>query len=131
MRETEEHYSLFGKINLCVARGGGALEHAQKIRIMYAIKHNQIETLRDHYNNISGFIAWAKIDAHSLNQIRKKNIAPCYEYEWDEGNIAYIHDIYIAPGFRSKTLGFVRKILKRHKVVFYQRNHKNILRILN
>lgn len=96
--------------------------------IEYSVISNTYQILMDQEDNPCGYIIWANVNRETIQRIIRVGVYPKFIYEWREGGICLILDIFNrfekSPFVASQLNSFVRK----KRIISYKRNGKPILK---
>jgi len=73
-----------------------------------AISHRQVKFYFNDDGNPVGFIVWALLDKDVDNRFISSHNFGLHESEWNEGNLLWIMDFLILPGFRKYVVRHMR-----------------------
>ncbi len=85
--------------------------NTSKIRWIYiSARNGNYKIIRNHYGKPCGYIIWARVVRETLIRLEKYDIYPIYEYEYDEGNICLILDVFLLHDRAYELKKFSRRI---------------------
>lgn len=78
-----------------------------------------------------GYALWAKVNKETLARLSRTGLYPQFYYEWDEGHITLLLDIFMSNGLTPLNRRQLLWLRRRHKILAYVRNKKLILTFSN
>ncbi|GEM_PF-3386072 len=93
----------------------GSINQAEFANIQKSCMQNKIHFIQNELKRDIGYICWADINKESFLNLTKFALPPQFSYEWDEGKILLLLDIYFPKNYP------VRKILEALKTKFPKR----------
>ena len=97
-------------------------------RLAYiAILTNNYIFLSKNDGTIVGFVIVANVDAYTLCANINFNRYPEYPYEWDEGKILWILDVFIADGHFISDIRKQLRHLVRDRIVYRHDGDKGVI----
>lgn len=88
-----------------------------------ALSHN-LTIFRDSLMRAIGYVAYANINKESARKILRKNKSPTYLYEWSEGRICLILDVFMVKNSRHDGVYQLRDFISKKRAFMFSRNNK-------
>lgn len=121
---SEDSYkALFDILDLRV-KGGLGVDKAQLRFIQFSILNNSFTFFYDNFGSKSGYAVWANISIETFNRFERSGKFPRYFYEWSEGEICLVLDIYIGGRRLGSNVSSILRLIKKNKILTYFRNGK-------
>ncbi|QNT78805.1 hypothetical protein [Entomobacter blattae] len=103
---------LFGKIMHLHTFSDDFLSEVRIRRIWYSCSFLQATIIKNQVQNSIGYLCWGMFNKESILILKHFETWPIYNYEWNEGNIPTLVDLFILQRYRKQ---FTSKILQTVK----------------
>lgn len=91
-----------------------------------AAETKRISILRAAGGEKIGYVVWGMVNKHSVLNIINNGMMPRYFYEFSEGKICLILNVFSSPG-RSYEFGQqLKTFIRKHRALVYLKNHKAV-----
>lgn len=78
-----------------------------------------------------GYAIWAKVNKETLARLARTGMYPQFYYEWAEGHITLLLDVFMTDGLTSLNRRQLMWLRRRHKILAYVRDKKVTLKFSN
>ena len=114
-----------GKFCLLRAERGLA-SSAEDIRCLSnSIQYGHYSLLRNSDNDIIAYVTWAKINKEAYLAMKQQQVAPKYDYEWDEGPLTLVLDVLVRKGWENFSSPFFLKEARKHNFICFLDKSRN------
>lgn len=127
MKRNNEIKSSLGEVFLLHEASGIALNEVNLKTIKNSIKNDCFKFIYGPEDTLIGYVSWASISRSSYRKIKVEKIDLQYDYEWNEGPISYVQNIFIINGWSHYGINFLHKERKCHKLLFWKRKDRQYL----
>lgn len=108
------------------ASQGGAISSEEWSNLRNSAYSRNCRIFRDALSRPVGYVAWANINKASFSRLMKSGQYPTYPYEWNEGGICLILDVFIAERGRYDALRQLRPFLRSRRLIVFRRSTRGI-----
>ena len=91
-------------------------------QIKYSVVNGKYHIFYDQVGIPRGYVIWADVNRETWRRFVRTGQPPIYSYEWDEGSISIILDLFIPGGISSLGFPTVNKVRKQFRALSYCRN---------
>lgn len=82
---------------------------------------NTIYILRDMSGVSIGYVVYSNINKYSLKTLIRNGTPPRYLYEWSEGKICYVRNIFLMPNRSFEAMRSLLVFSRKSRLILYQR----------
>ncbi len=92
--------------------------------LLIAAEQDKLLILKNAGGSTVGYIVFAGISKYSLLRTIRVGDLPRFPYEWSEGNICLILDVFILPGRSYEAIKQLKYFLRKKRAILYIKNCK-------
>jgi hemolysin-activating ACP:hemolysin acyltransferase len=96
-------------------------------RVVHAAYAGTLTILYNDNNEPVGFVCWAGVNKDSVRIAEKFNCLPTMRWEFKEGNIAMLLEVFFTCPFRREARAAFRRFLASRRAIYYVRKERKRL----
>jgi hypothetical protein len=106
------------------AHSGFSIGPSEILHLLRSCEAGKIAFIENDFGVCIGYLAWASVNRYSIENINRYCVFPRYEYEFSEGRIPLILDVFISPKDRQEGICKLRGIVKKWRLFSFYRKSK-------
>ena len=124
MKEVE--YELLNDVLVLRSQAGALTSPGDLFLITEAAATKSITILRAAGGEKIGYVVWGMINKHSTLNIINNGMMPRYFYEFAEGKICLILNVFTSPGRSREASRQLKVFIRAHRALAYIKKHKAV-----
>lgn len=91
-------------------------------RLLQSCIDGRIRVIKSEQGNLLGYLAWANVTRETMNMLIAIQQLPLYPYEWNDGKLMLIYDIFINRYWQAEAHREIRQYITRRRFYSYFNN---------
>lgn len=106
------------------AQSGYSISPNEIWHLLRACESDRIAFIENDNGENIGYLTWALVNKYTIENIRQHSIFPKYHYEFSDGKIPLILDVFIAPKDRKKGVYALKAMMKKWRIFSFYKKRK-------